>query len=79
MYVHMTKIISLSDEAYERLARLKNGSSFSQTVIRLTVKTREKNLLEVINKMGKNDVLASSIEKIYKNRKKMFLKKVDLK
>ena len=36
MHVYMTKIISLSDEAYEELKKLKNGMSFSEIVITLT-------------------------------------------
>ncbi len=31
----MTKIISLSDEAYEKLSRLKGKDSFSKTILRL--------------------------------------------
>lgn len=35
--MHMTKVISLSDNAYERLKRLKEGKdSFSDVVIRFT-------------------------------------------
>ena len=36
MYTYMTKVISISDEAYEGLKRLKNGFSFSKIIITLT-------------------------------------------
>ena len=43
MYIYMTKIISLSDEAYMELKRLKNGYSFSKIVIILAkMKKKEK-------------------------------------
>ncbi|MBI4143882.1 antitoxin VapB family protein [Candidatus Woesearchaeota archaeon] len=32
----MTRVISIADEAYEQLARLKQGRSFSQTILELT-------------------------------------------
>tara|TARA_Y100000310_G_scaffold345501_2_gene465693 strand:- start:472 stop:687 length:216 start_codon:yes stop_codon:yes gene_type:complete len=38
----MTKIISISDDAYKELAKLKNGLSFSRVIIALTkIKRRE--------------------------------------
>lgn len=36
IYSGMTKIISLSDDAYERLKRMKGKDSFSKAVLRLT-------------------------------------------
>ena len=36
MYVYMTKIISISDEAYEELSRLKNQMSFTQIILALS-------------------------------------------
>lgn len=43
----MTKVISLSDAAYDRLFRLKKGKeSFSEVVIRLTEKERKRSLLD---------------------------------
>lgn len=48
MYINMTKIISISDEAYDELSRLKNGLSFTRVIIALT-KTKKK---ESIMKFG---------------------------
>jgi predicted CopG family antitoxin len=43
----MTKVISLSEKAYETLKSLKkSGESFSDVVIRITSKEKKKSLLE---------------------------------
>lgn len=44
--IKMTKIISVTDEAYERLRKLKQGESFSKTIMRLTSKEKHKSLLD---------------------------------
>ena len=44
----MTKIISISDEAYEKLKKMKNGYSFSKVIIELT-KTRS-NIMDFAGK-----------------------------
>lgn len=41
-YIHMTKVISLSDEAYSELTKLKKeGESFSDIVLELTRKEKK--------------------------------------
>ncbi len=40
----MTKVISLTDEAYEKLVRLKNSDSFSKTILKLTESVKKKPL-----------------------------------
>ncbi|MBI2630389.1 antitoxin VapB family protein [Candidatus Pacearchaeota archaeon] len=40
----MTKIISISDEAYNELKKIKNGMSFSKIIIKLT--GEKKNIME---------------------------------
>ncbi len=46
-YIHayMTKVISISDEAYNKLKKLKNGMSFTEVIIELS-KCKEKDILE---------------------------------
>lgn len=74
----MTKIISLSDEAYGRLKRVKGKDSFSGTVLRLTNPLQKTTLLDVVNSFAPNEELASAVEKVYKNRSKFRFKKVVL-
>ncbi len=45
MYVCMTKIISISDEAYRELAKRKAGRSFTKVIIELTAK-KKRSLLD---------------------------------
>ena len=43
----MTKVISISDEAYEKLAAIKDmNESFSKAVVRLVSKSNKKSILE---------------------------------
>ncbi|MEM4310952.1 MAG: antitoxin VapB family protein [Nitrososphaerales archaeon] len=57
----MTKVISLSDKAYESLKKIKGeGESFSDVVMRLIEKERAKPLTEFAGKWVGND-----IEKIF--------------
>ena len=72
----MTKIISLSDEAYGSLKRVKGKDSFSGTILRLTAKPK-KNLLEIIKSIAPNEELAKNIEAVYKARKNLKLKRVE--
>lgn len=37
----MTKVISISDEAYDRLKRLKNEKSFSEIIVELSSKKND--------------------------------------
>jgi predicted CopG family antitoxin len=54
MYVYiakMTKVISVSDEAYEGLKDMKSeGDSFSKVIIKLVEKERRKSLLDFFGK-----------------------------
>lgn len=46
-YMYMTKVISLSDEAYGNLKKLKNGKSFSEVILELTKEDRKASLLKL--------------------------------
>ena len=42
----MTKIISISDNAYEELKKIKNGSSFTEIILELTKEKKKKSIME---------------------------------
>ena len=64
----MTKIISLSDEAYERLRKIKNESSFSEIIIELTFERSKDNLMKFAGTLTNEE--ADKIKKeIYNERK----------
>jgi len=57
MYVCMTKVILISDEAYKELKRIKKkGESFSDVVLRLIHKTTYKPLSEFAGKWVGDDI-----------------------
>lgn len=75
----MVKIISLSNEAYEKLKLIKNGKSFSEIVVDLLDKNRIENKKKLIDFFGiwKNDKEVEKIKKkIYEDRRKSKLKEV---
>lgn len=72
----MVKVVTISDESYEELKKWKGNKSFSETILRLTKKRSNKNLLEFIKNMKPNPELADAIESVYKERYKYKLKKV---
>lgn len=64
----MTKVISLSDEAYEELSKLKANRSFSEIVVELVKEKKKDLLLELAGSWSKED--AERIKKrIYEERK----------
>ncbi|MFH0836885.1 MAG: antitoxin VapB family protein [Candidatus Aenigmatarchaeota archaeon] len=76
----MTKVISISDEAYEKLSYIKNGNeSFSKVVVRLTSKSTKR---PIIDFAGRWNGASKEAEKIYKDiaekRSSTKLRKVNL-
>lgn len=64
----MTKVISISDDAYEELSKLKAKKSFSEIVIELVQEKKRDTLLELAGSWTKED--AEKIKKrIYEERK----------
>ncbi len=64
----MTKIVSLSDEAYEKLKKMKNERSFSEIIIELTFEKTKDNLMKFAGTLSKEE--ADKIKKdIYGERK----------
>jgi predicted CopG family antitoxin len=72
----MVKVVTISDESYEELKKWKGNKSFSETILALTKKRNNKNLLEFIRSMKPNPKLADAIESVYKERRKFKFKKV---
>lgn len=44
--MYMTKTISLSDEAYNELKKLKNGYSFSEVILEITKEKKKENIMK---------------------------------
>jgi predicted CopG family antitoxin len=75
MHMHiaflMTKVISLSEKAYETLKSLKkSGESFSDVVIRITSKEKKKSLLEFAG-TWKGDDADEILAEIMKDRERV--------
>ena len=64
----MTKIISISDDAYEELMRIKNGFSFTKVILELTKEKKKKSIMKFAGAW--KDIDTDKIkEEIYKERK----------
>ena len=72
----MVKVISLSNEAYERLKILKgNDKSFSDIVIKMTTDNKNKSIMEFAGAWSEEKDKWEKIKKqIYENRKKSKLR-----
>lgn len=75
MYAIMTRVISLSDEAYDTLKRLKQPEeSFSKVVIRILKKEKQekKSILDLFGKWPGPKEELDMIEKMIEEDKKNF-------
>lgn len=82
MHMHivfaMTKVISLSEKAYETLKGMKKpGESFSDVVIRVAGKEKKKSLLEFSGKWVGDDI-DEVFAQIKKDREQSASRQVDL-
>lgn len=69
------RTITVSDEAYLALAKLKKErESFTEVILRLSHQTEKGTLLEYIRTLKPNEELAQSIEKAIEDRGKILLK-----
>ena len=79
-YVHVTtvmahKTLSISEEAYNALARVKGkDESFTKVILRLAQRRSSGDLLDYIRSVGPNEELASAIEKVLEKRKSIQLR-----
>ena len=55
MHIFMTKVISISDDAYEELKKLKANKSFSKIIIEITKEKSKDSLLELAGSLSNED------------------------
>ena len=73
MHMHMTKVISLSNAAYEEIKSLKQGDdSFSDVIQRLAGQARKKPLMDFFGKWPGTSEEAEKIKKELANERKRF-------
>ena len=73
----MTRVISISDKAYDRLKALKKTKSFSEAIIDLTEKEKTRDLFDIVIARETNAELADAIEEVYLNRNRFKFRKVE--
>lgn len=65
------KSITVSEEAYRALERMKKGKeSFTDAILRLARRDNARRLLEILDRIGPDDELAASIDRVYRRRNK---------
>ena len=71
----MTKVISISDEAYSELAKLKAAKSFSKVILELTRIQRKERLMEFAGSW--NDKDAESIKKEISDERRIYSRRFE--
>jgi len=75
----MVKVISLSNEAYEKLKSIKGNKSFSEVVIELSISRPNENISTFCGALKNNTEEWNTIKnKIYEDRKKFKLREVKI-
>ncbi len=46
IHIYMTKVISISDDAYEELMKIKNGFSFTKIILELANEKKKKSIMD---------------------------------
>ena len=69
------KTLTISEEAYNALARVKSkDESFTKVILRLTGRRSKGNLLQYIRSVAPNDELADRLEKVLEERSRIRLR-----
>ena len=69
------KTLTISEEAYDALARLKSkDESFTKVILRLASKRSKSGLLDYVRSMPADEGLASRLEKVLEKRKTVRLR-----
>ena len=74
MNVFMTKVISISDEAYERLVRIKRNLSFSKIIIEITKDNSVNNIMSFAGLLSNEeaDKIKNEIKRIRQSPSRRF-------
>lgn len=73
------KTLTISEEAYNALARIKGrDESFTKAILRLTNKKAAGNLLDYVRSFSPDEELASAVEKVLEKRGKLRLRSPEL-
>jgi len=73
------KSITVSEDAYRALERMKKGKeSFTDAILRLARRDNARRLLEILDRLGPDEELAASIERVYGRRNRVRPREVDL-
>lgn len=71
--------ITLSEEAYRALDRMKQGKeSFTDLVLRLSRRNNARELLDVLGRLGPDEGLSGSVERVYRLRGRVRPREVEL-
>lgn len=75
----MVKVVSLSNEAYEKLKRIKNGKSFSEIVVELVeCKNKKKDFMKFAGIFKDDLEWEKNMEEVLKDRKAFKLRDVKI-
>ncbi len=73
------KSITVSKDAYRALERIKEGKeSFTDAILRLARRDNARRLLEILDRLGPDEELAASIERVYRRRRMVRPREVQL-
>jgi predicted CopG family antitoxin len=73
------KTLTISEDAYAALARLKaGGESFTDVILRITAKTRKGTLLDYVRTMKTDEEFAKTLDEIVKRRERSRVRNVQL-
>jgi predicted CopG family antitoxin len=73
------KTLTISEDAYAALARLKaGGESFTDVILRITAKTRKGTLLDYVRTMKPDEEFAKTLDEIVKRRERSRVRNVQL-
>jgi predicted CopG family antitoxin len=73
------KTLTISEEAYNALARAKSkDESFTKVILRLTKKKAAGNLLDYVRSFSPDEELASALEKVVEKRGRIRLRTAEL-
>lgn len=75
----MVKVVSLSNDAYEKLKKIKNGKSFSETIIDLVeCRNKKKDFMKYAGIFKDDKEWERNMEDILKDRKNFKLREVKI-